>query len=299
VTLGALATRTIVDLSDGPEDSFVLDGISQIGPALQRVSKMLDLVRAIAKSTKKASVVSVNAFPTASGLASSASGFAALAVAASRAYGIELDPRTLSILARRGSGSAARSIYGGFVRMHAGARNDGSDAYAEPVAGAKLEIVAAIAPAPGAKEKAVGSTEGMERTRQTSPFHDAWLDQVDRDLLFAERAIVGGDFNWLGQIAEANCLAMHANAMAARPGLIYFQPTTLLAIERVRKLRADGVPAFFTIDAGPHVVVFTQPDTLEVVRSALAEIPEIGKILTSTMGGPAGLVDDAASRTAG
>jgi diphosphomevalonate decarboxylase len=290
MTLDALSTTTSVEiLSEGvATDQLILDGREDSGKKLQRVVRFLDLVRATAGSKARARVVSANDFPTAAGLASSASAFAALAVAASNAYGLALDPRALSILARRGSGSAARSIFGGFVRMHAGTRADGTDAYAEPISGAKLELGAVIAVA-RATEKKIGSTEGMERTRQTSPYHAAWLDQVDRDLEGAEEALAAGDIERLAEIAEGSCLAMHADALAARPGIVYFGTPTLWAIEVVRSLRAQGTPVFFTIDAGPHLVAFAPPAHLEAIARALAAHPEIDRTPISRVGAGASL----------
>lgn len=282
LTLEALATRTSVSLlsSSASADELLLDGVAQTGKPVQRISQFLELVRASAGSSFFARVESTNTFPTAAGLASSASGFAALAVAAAGAYGLSLSPKELSILARRGSGSAARSIFGGFARM-------GLE-YAEPITDAKLELVAAIAVA-RAKSKDIGSTDGMKHTASTSPYHDAWLAQVDRDLAAAADALANGDFAALARITEGSCLAMHADAMAARPGILYFQPVTLWAIARVRSLQKAGVPVFFTIDAGPHLVAFTTAEALETVRAALSEHEDIANVLVSRPGGPAAL----------
>jgi diphosphomevalonate decarboxylase len=284
-------------------------------------------------STQHARVTSVNAFPTAAGLASSASGFAALAVAATHAYGLHLPHRLLSGLARRGSGSAARSIYGGFVKMGV--------EYAEPIEHAKIELCAAIAVAKirhkesaiesvmrvereleasqeatrksearavarlrsdsnagaappldptlveNTHQKEIGSTDGMRHTAATSPYHAAWLETVDRDLVTAERALAEGDFDALAEVTEASCLAMHADAMAARPGILYFGPVTLWAISRVRALRAAGVPVFFTVDAGPHLVAFTTIEALQRVKETLEENADVAHVITARTGGPA------------
>jgi diphosphomevalonate decarboxylase len=300
VTLDALRTITEVELLPLTDpsacDALMLDSEPTSGKKLERVSRFLDLVRETAKSTRRARVVSSNTFPAASGLASSASGFAALAVAAARAYGLDPDARSLSLLARRGSGSAARSIFGGIVRMHAGTLEDGSDAFAEPFIGAKLELHSAIAVAVR-REKAVGSTEGMELTRMTSPYHSAWLDTIDRDLADAEDALRTGDIDKLANVVEASCLAMHANAMAARPGLLYFSGATLWAIERIRALRRTGTPVFFTVDAGPHVVAFTLEAHLGQVKAALKEHADFVDVVSSPVGEDAHLVGAPAPRT--
>lgn len=284
LTLDALETRTRVDLVAGAdEDTLHLDGAPAPEKARARVSRFLDRVRAATGRSERAAVASENSFPTAAGLASSASAFAALAKAAADAYGLDASPRALSILARRGSGSAARSVFGGFARMNAGTRPDGEDAYAEPVEDARITLSAAIAVA-DAGEKAVGSTDGMERTRATSPYHAAWVRQVERDLEAAQAALREGDFERLAPVVEGSCLAMHADAMAARPGVIYVRAATLWALERVRGLRAAGTPVCFTIDAGPHVVAFTPPEHLAAVAAALGEHPEVKTVLTSPPG---------------
>ncbi|MCK6551799.1 diphosphomevalonate decarboxylase [Myxococcota bacterium] len=289
-TIDALKTHTTVEVIDAPEDELYLDGEKKSGRAVARITRHVDLVRAATGRRERVRVTSTNSFPTAAGLASSASGFAALAVGASRALGHHATPSELSVLARRGSGSAARSIFGGFVRMYAGTRDDGTDAFARPMDGVHVELAAAIAVA-RAKEKEIGSTDGMDHTAATSPYHDEWLTQVDRDLDACEAALRAKDFDALAAVTEGSCLAMHADAMASRPGIIYFQPVTLWAIARVRALRAEGVPVFFTIDAGPHVVAFTEPAHLERVRAALSAHAEIDQVLTSHLGGPAHVVE--------
>jgi diphosphomevalonate decarboxylase len=290
LTLDALRTTTELELIDGPADEMLLDGVRQTGRALERVSSFLEVARAEctdpALRRARARVVSNNSFPSAAGLASSASGFAALAVAANAAYRLGRDRTALSALARRGSGSAARSIFGGYVRMNSGAQPDGSDAAAHPIEGIKLELSAAIVVGK-AEEKAVSSTDGMEHTRKTSPFHEAWVRQVERDLVAAEEALASSAIMRLSEIVEANCLAMHADAMAARPGVIYFSPLTLWAIERVRELRSVGTPVMFTVDAGPHVVAFAPPAEIGWIGAALAAHPGVDRIILSHAGGPA------------
>ncbi len=295
LTLDALRTWTEVTLApEAAADTLVLDGKAQAGKPLARVVEFLDRVRARARpelASVRARVVSRTTFPVAAGLASSASGFAALAVGAAAAYELGLDPTQLSGLAREGSGSAARSVFGGFVRMDAGRAQDGHDAVARPLGGVRLELAAAVAVA-RAGEKDIGSTDGMEATRKTSPYHMAWLDLVDEDLRVAERALAAGDFDTLARVTEGSCLAMHANAMAARPGIIYFKGVTLWAIDRVRALRKAGTPVMFTVDAGPHLVAFTPPEHLVAVAAALGEHPDVDRVITSHAGGDAAIVAD-------
>jgi diphosphomevalonate decarboxylase len=292
LTLAALVTETTVAFDPGlAADELVLDGAP--APA-SRVTPFLDLVRERAGHATRALVVSRNDFPTASGLASSASGFAALALAASRAAGLELDARELSTFARRGSGSAARSIFGGFVRMHAGSRADGSDAFATPIESPLADRVRmVIAIVGGGAPKTHGSRDAMDHTAATSPFYASWIALVPRDLEAAEAAIARGDVQALGEIAEANALAMHASAIAARPAVIYWQPASLAALAAVRDLRANGHAAWATMDAGPHVKVLTTADHAAAVARALAAVPAVTEANISTAAGAAQVIAEA------
>lgn len=287
LTLGALVTETTVAFE--PElaaDALVLDGREARPAETARTSRFLDLVRAQAGVQLHARVTSHNEFPTASGLASSASGYAALALAATRAAGIELAPRELSILARRGSGSAARSVFGGFVRMYAG--DDSEAAYAEPRDTALLDRVRmVVAIVGGGAPKEHGSRDAMDHTAQTSPFYAAWVDQVPRDLATAEAALAAGDLEQLGELAEANALAMHASAIAARPAIVYWGPTTLALLAKVRGLRACGIAAWATMDAGPHVKVLTTADDAPAIAMQLRDLDGVTAVTISPPGGPA------------
>ncbi|MEM6367414.1 MAG: diphosphomevalonate decarboxylase [Myxococcota bacterium] len=277
LTLDGLRTETTVErLGRGGEDEVRLNGELADAGARRRVQSFVDRVRAQASSQEAVRVESHNHFPTASGLASSASAFAALAGAACAAFGLERSEAELSVLARLGSGSAARSIFGGFARMQAGERADGQDAHAVPVA-SQIELGAVIGLVTG-KAKAVGSTEGMNRTRETSPYDRAWIQTVERDLPAVEQALRSGDFDELARLTEGNCLAMHANGMAARPGLIYWAPATIALMHTVRSLRAGGVPTFFTIDAGPHVVAFCSPEAMAEIQSVFEKLEGVQEV---------------------
>ncbi len=296
LTLGALVTETTVRFDPAlGADELILDGGVARPADVQRTSAFLDLIRAEAKIATRAHVTSKNEFPTASGLASSASGFAALAVAATTAAGLAVSPRELSMLARRGSGSAARSIYGGFVRMHAGHEADGSDAFAEPIVsrlGDRIRMVIAVVG--GGAPKTHGSRDAMEHTAATSPFYRAWIDQVPHDLAAAEGALAAADLAQLGTIAEANALAMHASAIAARPAVIYWQPTTLALLATVRDMRAKGLAAWATMDAGPHVKVLTTVTDADAVARTLRSVEGVTATV-SEPGGPAQVIAERAS----
>jgi diphosphomevalonate decarboxylase len=275
LTLDGLVTRTRVTLDPMlTGDVLVLGGAVQAGEPRARVTRFLDLVRALAGTPVFARVESENSFPTASGLASSASGFAALAAAAARAYGVELAPAGLSALARRGSGSAARSVFGGFVEMRAGGRHE--DAHAEPLLGpSEWDVRLVVAVVGGGREKDVGSTDGMQRTQRTSPLYAGWLGSVPADLEAARAAIRARDLEALGEVAERSALTMHASAMAARPGVLYFRGATVEAIQALRRIRGEGVGAWATVDAGPHVKALCAPEAEGRVAAALAAVPGV------------------------
>jgi diphosphomevalonate decarboxylase len=288
LTLAALPTDTTVHFDPAlGRDEVSLDATTPA--AVARVSKFLDLVRERAGTATFARVTSQNRFPTASGLASSASGFAALALAATKAAGLALSPRELSQLARRGSGSAARSVLGGFVRMHAGDRDD--EAYADglvsPLTARVRMVIAVVA---GGAPKSIGSRDAMEHCAATSPLYAAWLALVPADLAAAERAIVAGDLPALGAVAEANALAMHATALASRPAILYWQPTTVALLAKVRALREAGAPAWATIDAGPHVKVLTTAEAADELARELAAIAGVTQVMISDVGGPAAVI---------
>ena len=284
LTLAELVTRTTVTFDTAlARDELTLSGVAVGGEPLARVTRFLDLVRARAGSERHARVESENSFPTASGLASSASAFAALAGAATRAAGLALSPTELSVLARRGSGSAARSIFGGFVEMHAGERADGSDAYAVPVA-VDLSVALVVAVVAGGMAKAVSSRSGMDHTSATSPLYAGWLETVPGDLAAARQALAARDLPALGEIAERSALTMHASAIAARPGVVYWRGATVEALHAVRTLRAEGTGAWATIDAGPHVKVLCAPADAARVAAALAAVPGVTHTLPCTPG---------------
>lgn len=284
VTLDRLWSETTVRFDPAlAADELELDGTSR-SDQLARVTATLDILRELAGVNLRARVVSHNNFPTAAGLASSASGFAALVGAGAAALGLELSPRELSILARRGSGSAARSIFGGFVEMHAGRAVDGSDSYAEPLLPGDawpFEVVVAIA---ARGEKDVGSGEGMARSEDSSPYYPAWVEQQPADLEAARRAIAARDFEALADVAEHSCLKMHAAAMAANPPLLYWKGVTVDGLNTVRNLRKAGVPVFFTIDAGPQLKAICLPEARERVAAELAALPGVLDVLTTGLG---------------
>jgi len=286
LTLDGLSVEASVAFGGGEADRIEIDGAEAAGDEALRVARFLDLVRAEAGRRDRALVTTRSTVPRSVGLASSAAAFAALALAASRAAGIVLDPPALSALARRGSGSAARSIFGGFVEWRRGERPDGRDSVAEPLAPLDFWDVRVVVAVTSSAPKAVSSRAGMERAA-TSPFYPAWVAGAEADLAEARAAIRARDLDALGLVAEHSALEMHAVGLAARPPLVYWRAATVGCLERVWQLRAEGTPAFATIDAGPQVKVLCAPADAGPVAEALRAVPGVERVLTCAPGGGA------------
>lgn len=279
LTLSALRTVTTVRFDEAlPADELDLGGAPVVGRPLQRISKLLDNVRAQVGVTTRARVESVNDFPTAAGLASSASGFAALAMAATRAAGLELSLAEISAIARAGSASAARSLFGGYVSL--GARAESAERVADGP-DFPLEMLVAVTLA---GEKETASTDGMGHTQSTSPYYAAWVQAAPALYEQVRRAVLARDFDALGPAVEQSALAMHASMLAARPALIYFAPATLRVMERVRAFRKSGGRAYFTMDAGPHVKVLVEPSASGELELELAKVEGVTRVLRSAAG---------------
>ncbi|HXX65952.1 MAG TPA: diphosphomevalonate decarboxylase [Polyangiaceae bacterium] len=294
VTLGGLATRTHVRFDHRvPEDRVVLDGRAAEPRERVRVVELLDRVRSASGESRRAEVVTRNDFPTAGGLASSASGFAALALCAVRAAGLDWDAERVSDLARRSSASAARSVFGGFVELDAGpvAPREVDFLAARPLAPPEHLPLAVLVCITTENAKAIGSTAGMRATMERSPYASAWLEAAPRLHERLREALLARDFSAVGQLAEASALAMHASAMAA--GVLYWTAATLEALSAVHALRARGIEAYATIDAGPHVKVLVRPDDAACATEAMAAVPGVRRIIQSRTGTAAALLDDA------
>jgi diphosphomevalonate decarboxylase len=266
-----------------PTDECTIDDRSDGGEDEARIARFVDLVRAEAGIEARARVGTTSGVPAGVGLASSAAAYAALAAAVSRAAGLRLEPPALSALARRGSGSAARSVFGGFVEWHRGERSDGRDSVAEPLLARSAWDVRVVVAVTSTARKRVSSRDGMRRAA-TSPLYPAWLETAERDLAEARAAIAARDLEALGLLAEHNALKMHAVGLAARPPLLYWRAATVECIHRVWALRSDGVPGYVTIDAGPQVKVLCAPRDAEGIASALRDVPGVERVLTCAPG---------------
>ncbi len=293
IALEPLETITTVELDPALEADEVRVATEPADAAFAgRVSRFLDLVRELAGIRDAARVETRNSFPTAAGLASSASGFAALAAAAGSAAGLGLDPLALSALARRGSGSAARSVPGGIAVWKAGREADGSDSVARRIAGPydwDLRIAVGVC---SRSPKPIGSSEAMELTRRTSPYYAAWIESARRDLDEAIAAVESRDLEQLGDITERSALAMHAVALAARPGIAMLGASALEALRAVRELRRSGVAVWFTCDAGPQPKVLCSAESEDLAVELLAAIHGVDEVIRCRPGGGVELLED-------
>jgi diphosphomevalonate decarboxylase len=288
MNLDGLFTRTTVSFQPSLAlDEFVLNGREMTGHALERVTAMLDLVRGKAGFKNRAEVMSENNFPTGAGIASSASAFAALALAASNAAGLELPEAELSRLARRGSGSACRSVPGGFVEWQVG--TDDEDSFALSIAAPDHWALADCIAVVSAEHKPTGSTEG-HALADSGPLQKERVADAPRRLDVCRVAILSRDFTSLAEIIEHDSNLMHAVMITSHPALFYWEPVTLMVMEAVRAWRKEGLPAAYTIDAGPNVHVICPQDELQNVRDRLSAVPGVGRVLTAKVGGAARLV---------
>ncbi|MGV2999948.1 diphosphomevalonate decarboxylase [Streptococcus suis] len=288
LTLDAFYTDTkVIFDSDLTADEFYLNGILQDSKEILKISRFLDLFCEYIGERTFARVESLNFVPTAAGLASSASAFAALTLATATALGLNLSREELSTLARRGSGSSTRSLFGGFVEWDMGTGS--ADSMAHPIDDADWDI-GMIVLAVNTGQKKIASREGMDHTVATSPFYQAWVDTAQEDLQAIKQAIVDRDFEQVGQITEHNGMKMHATTLSANPPFTYWSADSLLAQEAVRQVREEsGLSAYMTMDAGPNVKVLCRASQMAELVDALSQYLPKEKIITS-LPGPAAYV---------
>lgn len=278
ITLDGLYSRMSVEILDDPgADSLTVNG-DENTELLARVSGCIDLITGSERGAAR--VRSETNFPVAAGLASSASAFAALVTATYECVGKTADTLTKARIAGSVSGSAARSLYGGFVELSAGVE----DIDVWPIADAQdwpLKVVVAVTePEP----KPVSSGEAMIRGAETSPFYDSWVERQPEDLTAARTAVENRDFEQLAAVSEHNCLKMHTVMWTSRPPIVYWNSATLACMEAVRELQKKSEPVFFTIDAGPQLKAVCLPPAEETVRDTLAGIDGVVEIHSSGLG---------------
>lgn len=278
MNLSNLTTTTTVEFSlSYKTDDITIDGKKDKGK-IERVIAHLDRIRRLKKTKLCAKVVSKNNFPAGTGLSSSASGFAALTVAAANALGLILSEKELSIIARQGSGSACRSIPSGFVEWHKGTSDQTS--YAETIYPADswdiVDIVACVSTA----EKTVPTTEG-QMYAITSPFFKERLKNIDNKISLLRQSIAHRDFKQFGSIIEKEALELHAIMMTSTPSLVYMLSETLQVITEIVRLRKNGIPVYFTLNTGQNIHVMCKHQSVKKVEFALKKIPYVKKLITN------------------
>ncbi len=290
MNLASLVTQTCVSFERNlNEDCLILNNNPLTGKSLLRVTSFLNVVRRMANKKTYARVTSENNFPTGSGIASSAAAYAALALAATHALGLELSEPELSRLARLGSGSAARSVPGGFVEWQKGESDADSFAFsiAPPDHWDLVDLIVIVAN----EHKPVGSTEG-HRLAGSSPLQAARLDTAPQRLDLCRQAILSRDFAALAEVTELDSNLMHAVMMTSRPPLFYWQPASLALMKLVPSWRKTGLPVCYTLDAGPNVHLICLSSSVQAIQSNLEGVPGVLRTIQTTPGGPAHLVED-------
>lgn len=280
LTLSHLETKTSVSFESGLERDEVSINGQPDDRALKRITACLNALRIDAGVEHFARVESHNNFPTGAGLASSASGYAALLKAAHAALGLNWKLERLANVARMGSGSAPRSLYDGIVLLEQDADSISCRSIAAPEAW-PLSVLVAVT---SRKPKSVGSTDGMELSRRTSPYYAAWLDSHPADIRSALDYIEQQDFSALAELSEHSCLKMHALAMSSQPALFYWSAATVECMHRIWELRRSGVPVFFTIDAGPQLKAICLPEASIKVQAALTDCSGVLEVIESGLG---------------
>lgn len=293
MNLANLWTRTSVTFDPQlAKDVLFLNGEEQAGDPLRRVTLFLNRVRGMSGVDSRAAVTSQNNFPTGAGIASSAAAFAALALASSTAAGLSLSEIELSRLARRGSGSAARSIPGGFVEWQLGTDEPSSYAFsiAPPEHWDLVDCIAVIS----SGHKSVGSTEG-HAAAPTSPLQNARIADTSRRLDICRKAVLERDFASLANIVEQDSTIMHAVMMTSQPPLFYWLPVSLELMRLIPLWRSEGLPCCFTLDAGPNVHVLCPAKYALEVETCLRKVNGVQQVLTAHPGQAAQLITDEAA----
>lgn len=288
LTLDELYTVTGVEFNQNNCDQYILNGKLQSQKEHKKISEYIERYRKISGIYKYVNVSSENFVPTAAGLASSASGYAALALALSRLFGLSIDLKDVSKMARLGSGSASRSVYGGFVEWKKGDNHENS--YAEKIDNADWGVAMIIAVVDSQK-KEVSSREGMKKTVETSPYYESWVKNADEAVEKIKKYILERDFDKVGEITESSAMKMHATMLSANPPIIYFKPNSIKIIESVRDLRKEGISAYFTMDAGPNVKILCMEKDIDTIFSKLRKNFD-GEIIVSKVGKDAEILEE-------
>lgn len=267
LTLDEFYTDTSVHF----DESLSSDEVTLNGKVIEdeKITKFMDIIRKKSNINAFARIESTNHVPTSAGLASSASAYAALAAAGSKAYGLNLSQKGLSRLARRGSGSATRSIFGGFAAWNKGTDDESSYGYSiENPVKMDINMIAIIL---DNQPKKISSRKGMKISIETSPYYQSWIKQTTADFQIIEEAIKENDFTTLGKTAELNAMRMHSLTLSSDPSYLYINADSLKVINMVKELRETGVECYYTMDAGPNVKIICQSDKISAITDKLSD----------------------------
>lgn len=294
--LADLYTTTTVEFDPQlKQDVVKINGLVESGEEL-RVIQHLQRVRDLATqvslplATASARVVSNNNFPTGSGLSSSGSGFAALTLAATRAIGLRLSQKELSILARQGSGSACRAVCGGYVEWHDADTSEGS--FSETLFPADHWTLSDVVVVVSQDRKTVGTSTAAHRTAGSSPFFITRLQRINQKILAVKTAIAEKNFGQLGQLIEAEALEFHSIMLTSQPAQIALLPGTIQVMHQVLQLRSKGIPCYFTLNTGHNIHVLTLPTHADLVADSLQQLPLVEWVVfTKTVGDPVQVSD--------
>lgn len=269
LTLDRFYTDTTATIIDNDTDVVYLNDQLLDNKQNKRILNYLNTVRKFYSFNEHFQINSINHVPTSAGFASSASGFAALAAAINETKQLDLNKRELSILARNGSGSASRSIYGGFVEWLAGTDNDSS--YAVPIDETPDIDLSLLSVVIDQHSKKISSTVGMESSVKSSPFYPNWVTLVASEIKEIKQAIATKDLQKIGEISEHNAMSMHALTLSADPSFTYFAPETIKIIQLIKELRQQGIFAYATIDAGPNVKIICTKESIKKVQTYIEQ----------------------------
>lgn len=269
LTLDRFYTDTTATIINEDHDVVYLNEQLLDDSQNKRILNYLDTVRKFYSFKDHFQINSINHVPTSAGFASSASGFAALAAAINETKQLNLTRRELSILARNGSGSASRSIYGGFVEWEAGTDNESS--FAVPIDEHPEIDLSLLSVVINKSSKKISSTTGMENSVKSSPFYSNWVTLVASEIEEIKQAIAQKDVQKIGEISEHNAMSMHALTLSADPSFTYFEPETIQIIQLIKEMRQKGILAYATIDAGPNVKIICTKESLPKVQTYIKQ----------------------------
>ncbi len=299
VSLDALKTATKIKFSDS--DRIFINGQEAQGESQVKILRFLHIFRKKFNINRFFQIDSDNNFPTAAGLSSSSSGIAALARGLSElcsfchpefdsgsinCRNLSLSRKDLSILARRGSGSASRSVFGGFVLWHKGTLLDGSDSFAEQLFTAQhwpeFRVIVVVVQQ---SKKYISSTQAMQITVKTCKTYNEWVKNSERRVKPMIQAIANKDLQTLGELSQVDCIEMHETMRTSSPAINYWTEKTTKIIDLVNNMKNSGIQCYFTIDAGPNVKILTLEKYQDQILSEIKKIDDSLQIIVSRVAG--------------